>query len=300
MKIVSWLHILVFLSLYGCSGGGGGEEEVIPPTELETPKVRIALNCGIASRVSETSFESGDKVGLFVVNYNGSSAGTLQNTGNHADNVKFTYSSTWTPEREIYWKDETTKADFYCYYPYATVTDVAAYKFSVAEDQSTEANYKASDFLWGKTGAVSPSGNAIDITLKHVFSCMQIKVAAGKGYTQEELNGGIESVTVHGVRAEASINLSTGAVKAEGAEKVITPWKDGEYYKALVVPQSVKEVGLIVVLIDKKEYTLKKAFDFEGNGRYNFTVTVDKTNNGINVGIGGWEEDGVDHGGVAE
>ena len=86
MKIESWLHILVFLLLCGCSGGGG-EEEVTPPTEPETPKVQIALNCGIASRATETSFESGDKVGLFVVNYNGSSAGTLQNTGNHADNV---------------------------------------------------------------------------------------------------------------------------------------------------------------------------------------------------------------------
>ena len=46
MKIESWLHILVFLLLCGCSGGGG-EEEVTPPTEPETPKVQIALNCGI-------------------------------------------------------------------------------------------------------------------------------------------------------------------------------------------------------------------------------------------------------------
>ena len=52
MKIESWLHILVFLLLCGCSGGGG-EEEVTPPTEPETPKVQIALNCGIASRVEK-------------------------------------------------------------------------------------------------------------------------------------------------------------------------------------------------------------------------------------------------------
>lgn len=48
-------------------------------------------------------------------------------------------------------------------------------------DQATEAKYKASDFLLGKTGGVSPSSDAVDITLKHVFSCMQINVAAGKG-----------------------------------------------------------------------------------------------------------------------
>ena len=46
---------------------------------------------------------------------------------------------------------------------------------------------------------MSPSSDAVDITLKHVFSCMQINVAAGKGYTEEELNEVVESVTVHGV-----------------------------------------------------------------------------------------------------
>lgn len=299
MKVERWLQNLLFIALCGCSGGSG-EENVPLPEELEGPKVQITLNCGIASRATETSFEAGDQVGLFVVNYNGTSAGVLQNSGNHADNVKFTYSSGWTPEREIYWKDETSKADFYCYYPYTTVTDVSAYKFTVNADQSTETNYKASDFLWGKTGGVAPTENAVNITLKHVFSCMQIKVAPGKGYTAEELEKVVESVTVHGIRNEASINLATGVATAVGAEKVITPWRDGEYYKALIVPQSVEEVGLIVVLIGGKEYALKKTFTFETNKRYTFTVTVDKTNNGINVGIGNWEEDGIDHGGVAE
>ena len=41
------------------------------------------------------------------------------------------------------------------------------------------------------------------LLLKHVFSCMQIKEAAGKGYTEEELNEVVESVTVHGVSTGA-------------------------------------------------------------------------------------------------
>ena len=102
MKVGRWLQNLLFIALCGCSGGGG-EENVPLPEELEGPKVQITLNCGIDSRATETSFEAGDQVGLFVVNYNGTSAGVLQNSGNHADNVKFTYSSGWTPEREIYW-----------------------------------------------------------------------------------------------------------------------------------------------------------------------------------------------------
>ena len=303
MKKTFWLRILVFLSLCSCSGGGGGDD-VVPPVEPEVPeasRVRIALNCGIASRATETAFESGDKVGLFVVNYNGGAAGVLQNAGNHADNVKFTYSSEWTPEREIFWKDETTRADFYCYYPYATVTGVGMHKFAVKENQSTEAGYAASDFLWGKASNIAPTDAAVNITLNHVFSCMQIKVEPGKGYTADELAKAIQGVTVHGTRCEATIDLATGKATAGGDAAVITPRKEGDMsYKALVVPQAVDEVELIVLLIDGKEHALRKAFTFEANKRHTFTVTVNKTSNGINVGIGNWEDDGEDHGGVVE
>ena len=35
------------------------------------------------------------------------------------DNCKFTFDGTkWNAGNEIYWFDATTKADFYCYYPY--------------------------------------------------------------------------------------------------------------------------------------------------------------------------------------
>ena len=34
--------------------------------------------------------------------------------------------------------------------------------------------------------------------------------------------------------------------------------------------------------------------------RYTIPVTVSKTSNGINVGIDGWIDDGLDYGGVAE
>ena len=57
------------------------------------------------------------------------------------------------PDTPVYWKDETTPADFYCYYPYMqTVSDVTAVPFSVKADQSTLENYKASELLWGKFG----------------------------------------------------------------------------------------------------------------------------------------------------
>ena len=119
-----------------------------PPTpSVEKLKIPINITARLWTRATDLSFEEGDKVGIYVVNFNGPSPGSFSTTGNHVDNMCFIYSGTWIPEAPIYWKDETTKADFYCYYPYSTnIANVAAYAFSVKANQSDEWNYKASDF----------------------------------------------------------------------------------------------------------------------------------------------------------
>ena len=90
-----------------------------PPPSAEINKIPISISTQI-TRATDTNFERDDEVGLYVVNYNGSTPGTLVSSGNHVDNMRFTYSGSWTPDEEIYWKDESTKADFYIYYPYTT------------------------------------------------------------------------------------------------------------------------------------------------------------------------------------
>ncbi len=51
------------------------------------------------ARATDVTFEAGDKIGLYVVNYDGQQAGDLQNTGNHVNNMRFVYNSSWTPDR---------------------------------------------------------------------------------------------------------------------------------------------------------------------------------------------------------
>ena len=62
----------------------------------ETLMMNISMD--IATKVTDTSFESGDEVGIYVVNYVDDEPGTLAVSGNHYDNVKHTYSTSWTAE----------------------------------------------------------------------------------------------------------------------------------------------------------------------------------------------------------
>ena len=299
MKIfhqLTWTLLLACVAT-ACSSGGN-EEEPLPE------RIPITLNCGItATRATDTGFENGDRIGLYVVNYEGVTPGALLPTGNHADNAAFTYDGRWTPATPLYWLDETTPADFYCYYPYSNAAgDPAAWPFAVKADQSSEAAYKASDFLWGKAANVKPTANAVNITMRHVLSCAAVQVVAGNGFTEEDLAEADIQVRLNGLALQAAIDLNDGTVTADGTPSGISLLRgDGNAFKALVVPQTVPEADdFLTVTIDGEDFHMPKGFTFVSGKRHTFTVTVRKLSTGINIDISGWEDDGTDNGGVAQ
>ncbi len=265
------------------------------PTTPATDKLPINITTTL-TRATDSAFEAGDKVGIFVVN----EPNTLATSGNHVDNMGFTYSTKWTPDTEIYWLDKSTKADFYCYYPYAEVANTAAHTFATKADQSSLANYKASEFLWGKTAGVAPTEEAVNITTNHTFSNALVILKPGDGFTEESLAAATKSVKICGVKTNATIDLATGVATATGNATEVTPYLENGQYRALIVPQTTAEGALIVVTVDGVDYTLSRSMTFKANKQHKFTVTLNKVSNGVNVGIGGWETDEEDYGGDAE
>ena len=210
MKKLFILAATVCTILSSCSSKSEVPEPT--PTPQPTPEVQaqipINLSIGNYTRANDTAFASGDKVGIYVVNYNGSTAGTLAASDNHVTNMQFTYSnSAWTPASAIYWKDDTTHADFYAYYPYNASANTSAHAFSVQTDQSTEANYWASDFLWGKATNIAPTKETVPITTNHSFSNILVYLEAGDGFTAETLAAATKSVKITNVKTSATINL---------------------------------------------------------------------------------------------
>ena len=88
----------------------------INPESTEKIPIRISST---VTKVSGDTFEKGDAIGLYVVNAteneDGSwESGTLADTGNHLDNIRYEYKGSWNADKEYYWKDARTQADFYC------------------------------------------------------------------------------------------------------------------------------------------------------------------------------------------
>lgn len=284
----------------GCKKPGPEPEPDPEPPVPELLPIRLSTNIG--TKATDSGFENGDKVGIYTVNYYGNTAGTLSDSGNHLDNIGFTLNGDeWKADKEVYWLDKTTPADFYCYYPYVKeVSDITALGFSVKEDQSALADYKASELLWGKAEDAKPSADPVKITVNHALSNMIIYLTPGSGYTEETLAAEKPTVEITGVKTGAKINLSTGEVTAEGNPKNIKPYKESNYWRALVVPQDIIGTQLINVTVGSDTYTLNQTVTFESNKQHKCTLKVNRIEEGVNIGIEGWESSDTDFGGTLE
>ena len=265
------------------------------------------------TRANDTGFADKDQIGVYIVDYNGSSAGTLRNNGNRADNVKFTFDEAaykWTPARDIYWKDKETHIDLYGYYPYASVENVNEYAFEVQKDQSTGAlnskmgGYEASDFLWGKAENAAPTDRIVRLSFAHKMAGVRVTLVKGTGFSDAEWSDAGKEVLILNTRRKAVIDLATGVVTAVGEADGtgIIPYKKGKDFRAVVVPQKIAEgMPLISVTVDGIPYKFSRGIVFAPSKQHNFTITVNKRAPGdfefkvSDDSITAWENDEVSH-----
>lgn len=272
------------------------------PDEPDKPAAQIPINVSATiTRATEEAFESGDRIGLFVVNRNADgSAATLKPLGNHLDNMPYTYTTAWNAEKTVYWKDAQTHADFYMYYPYTqTVASVSAMPFGVSADQSSLGAYKSSDLIVGSTLDAAPSASPVSIAARHLMSQVEIVLKAGAGYSESSLADADVSVNMNNLATSATVDLATSTVSVVGSVRSLTPYKDGAVYRAFVVPQTATGNNLITITVDGTDHNISKTVTFVGGKRHTLTATLSKEGGGLSVSISAWESDGIDYGGVA-
>lgn len=274
-RLYGLLGILLIVILSGCVTTSSDEktDEMIP--------------INLSTRVDGNDFQNGDKIGLYVTNYVNNSFPELLQKGNYADNVKLTYDGQWVPERQLYWFDDTVKSDFYLYYPYqSNIAPINSFSFSVAEDQTTDANYRNSDFMWGKATKIAPTSQSISINCNHILSSILLKLEAGDGMTDDALSSSNISVEIKNVRTNAVIDMSDGSVSVSGNVESIIPYKIGNQYKAIIIPQTTNI--MISLIINGTSFSLNKNLTLNSGSQYQYSIKVSKLTQGLNIGINGW------------
>lgn len=268
------------------------------------------------TRVNDSGFCDGDVIGVYIVDYNGNTPGTLLPSGNRGDNVRHTFDESankWNSAYDIYWKDKHTPIDVYGYYPYGSPESIDAYPFTVERDQSTISEggamggYEASDFLWGKVENVAPTTNVIRLPMKHRMANARITLVEGTGFASGEWAQTEKNILVANLVREATINLADGTVTPTGGiEKTATvPSNNGNEWRAIVIPQTVQAgTTLFSITVGGTPYKFTKNEDltYVAGKMNNFTIRVDKKENTgqytltlISESITPWENDLVSH-----
>ena len=268
------------------------------------------------TRVNDSGFCDGDEIGVYIVDYQGNTPGTLQNSGNRGTNVKHTYdeaNNRWNSAYDVYWKDEHTPIDVYGYYPFSSPEDVNAYAFEVQKDQSTDATsatmggYEASDFLWGKAVNVAPTDRVVRLPMRHRMSSPRITLVEGEGFAEGQWAGLEKQVLIRNTKRNALINLADGTVTATGdvSKTGTIPYVKDDAFRAIVVPQTIAAgTVLFSITVDGTAYSFSKeeAFTYESGRMHNFSIKVDKkaatgeyTFTLVGESITAWENDDVSH-----
>lgn len=312
--------LVACLALAGCAGekldeaGGDADGFADVPITLSGDISQV-----YQTRVNDGGFVDGDRMGIYVVDYEGEIPGGLKTSGNRADNVWFQFDGgtrKWNSAREIYWKDRNTHVDIYGYYPFTAVEDVSSLSFEVRKDQSGEASggelsgYEASDFLWGKAADVAPTSNTVNVSLSHRMASVRIALREGTGFAKGEWADASKSVLVTGTGRAASIDLADGSVKVDGESdgSGIIPSRVGDEWRAIVVPQTLPAgTRLVAITVDGLPYGFARDedFTFTAGKQHNFTINVNKKPEGdfefvlSDESITAWENDPLSHDGVA-
>lgn len=278
----------------------------------------------VATKATAQGFVDGDAVGLYAVNYSEGNtiAGTLEASGNQADNVKYVFDEgayKWNPMKGVYYKNVDTHVDLYVYYPYrAGVSDVEASGFEVQKDQSAAATetalsgYEASDWLWGKAVDITPSESKVRIPLSHRLSAVQVTLVEGTGFGEEEFASLGKSIILTNTTRKATLNFRTGEATPVGQPQldgiVMCPQEDGAF-RAVVIPQTVAAgTQLFAITLNGVSYSFKQSemVSYQAGKQLNVSITLNKKTpaGDYELVLGSttivdWTEDRNTHGGEA-
>ena len=218
------LLALVAATLTACSSDSEAPQA---PVASKQP---IVLGTGMPTMRSnkqdlqKTELEAGTTVGVYIYFKDEKTTNTTYTYG--YKNIAYTVSGTGgdlsivTSTEQPYYPDvKTQNIDIYAFAPqvYTGTAELSTLTaqdvFTTKADQTAEADYRASDFVWGKLAdrsAPTTAGTKQEITMNHMLSKVNINIAAGDGVNFSSLAGA--KIYLNGVKLLGTVDLTTGAV----------------------------------------------------------------------------------------
>lgn len=287
------------LALTACSNDDeikvGGDNAILLTSSLNVAETRAATD------IQTSAFDAGETVDVYITEHNGGN-----NPTTYPQPIEYSTAAggALTVGTQYYYPTSGNGVNIYALYPATAATGEL---FTIKEDQSTDANYKASDLMYGKPATnnpVSPSANAVDIQFSHLLSKVTINLIAGENVTS--LDGA--KVELLGVKPSTTLTASKDGCSIAPASgdatpiTVMTATETVTSGSAIIVPQTLPEMFLQVTLDGA---TLTGKLDsgapvLTAGNAYTYNITVNMRGGALEIegSITPWDDGGTNNGTV--
>lgn len=268
MKFKSLIPCLL-LALIACEG------DVIDPALRGRPIELTAEIEGIRTRVTNSTWEKDDAIGIYMIPSGGSlSASVLR------DNVKYstTGSSSFTPANEkepIIFPFDGSDVDFIGYHPYRDNIPNHSYPVNVS-NQSSQSQI---DLLYSNNARrLNDKNPHVAMQFTHQLTKVVLNIEPGQSVNLSEL-----SVIISNANTEATFDLTTGTLSSPTKQGDI-PFRmgtGGTSAEAILLPQAdLSTLKLWFVIGDEVEvysFPLSEVLEinaFQPGTKYTYNVTL--------------------------
>lgn len=232
-------YMLAFLGLtvtMSCKPDPEPEPEPEMPCSVSfSPKINA-----MATRVTDTSFEEGDKISVYAC-YDESLS-----SDNYAQNVKYTYyDGLFEAASPIKYPAKDAALTFYALYPYGNYStpDIL---FTVSTDQSSEYDYAGSDLM--TASAVAKDKDIVDLKFSHRLSKVVLNLV--------DVPSGSQSVTFCRLYTSVEADITENDYRESGSRYNVKACQNGSNsFKVILPPQKVSAGTLFAeIMVGDKVY----------------------------------------------
>ncbi len=274
-----WCFLALSSFLFFVLGCDKSENPSVHETENLSVSFTALKNNGETTRASGTSWDNGDKIGVFAIK----SQSTLQqeNIVDNNENLPFTTNGSgffFPQAKSIYYPQDGSPMDIISYYPYKESMDNYVYPIDIAEQ---------TDFFYSNNlkGINKDDIGNNTLVFNRVLSKLVLNIAAKTANTP--LNG--LSVTMSGAKTRASFSLSTGILSAEenSITDIALPLSGSETQKqvsALLLPETNGGQIKIHFKIGAETYSWTIPNALEPGKVYSYEIKLDKTGETVKTG----------------
>lgn len=161
------------------------------------------------TRVTNTAFEKGDKVGLYAILPSNSIT-----EKRYIDNLKLEYeeNNTFLPEKTVFYPAGGAALNFISYHPYLPAgieAGKSTIPMSVQTDQSTAEALSLSDFMIASKDDVQSSENAVELIYHHKLTKIKLAITADTGEDIASIYKANPRIIAAGFKTKAEYDTKT-------------------------------------------------------------------------------------------